>query len=102
MIKVKIPNNFLPERKYIISTLFGQFLGLNYQIKTYDENNYKIILDNKKELIIKDSFFLNFKNQNYLSIQNIPQSPLQKSNNKFVFEKNLPIIYGNNILGSRI
>jgi len=98
MIIIEIPNNFLPERKYIISTLFGEFLGLNYQIKTYNENNYKIILDNKKELVIKDSFFSNLKNQNYLSIQNIPQSPLKKSNNKFISEKKLPIIYGNNKL----
>ena len=83
MIKIKIPNNFLPERKYIISTLFDEFLGLNYEIETYNKNDYKIVLDNKKELIIKDSFFSNFKNQDYLSVQNIPQSPLQKSNNKF-------------------
>jgi len=98
MIKIKIPNNFLPERKYIISTLFDEFLGLNYEIETYNKNDYKIVLDNKKELIIKDSFFSNFKNQDYLSVQNIPQSPLQKSNNKFASEKNLPIIYGDNTL----
>ena len=98
MIIVKIPNNFLSEKIYIISTLFDEFLGLNYQIETYSENDYKIVLDNKKELIIKDSFFSNFKNQDYLSIQNMPQSPLQKTNNQFDFNKNLPIIYGKNTL----
>ncbi|MBL7053959.1 polysaccharide deacetylase family protein [Patescibacteria group bacterium] len=95
---IKIPNNFLAERKYIISTLFNEFLGLKYQIETYNQNDYKIILGNKKELIIKDSFFSNFKNQNYLSTQNIAQLPLQKSNNKFASKKNLPIIYGDNAL----
>jgi len=97
MIRIQIPNNFFFERKYIISTLLGYFLGLKYKIESHKKDNYTIILENKKKLIIKD-FFLNSKSNNYLSSYNLPKRPLSTTNHRFLVDKNLPIIYGANKL----
>ena len=74
MIKINIPNNFLSERKYIVDILFDEFLGLKYVIDVNnDTNNYDIILENGKKIIIKDSFFSNFEDGlSYLDEKNLP------------------------------
>lgn len=97
IVMVKIPNSFLPERKYIISIFFDELLGLDYEIefKECDEKDYRIILENKKELIIKDSFFSKLRDDKYLSKENLPLHPLQRANNQFIMDDDLPIIYGN-------
>jgi len=74
MIKIKIPNNNIPERKYIIDILFNEFLGLKYKIKM-GSSNYEITLPNKKQLIIKDTFFNKYPSDlEYLKLENIPKS----------------------------
>jgi len=47
MIYFNIPNNNLKERSYIIDILFGEFLGLDYEIKI-GEKDYEIVLENSK------------------------------------------------------
>jgi len=72
MIKINIPNNNINERKYIIDILFNEFLGLEYNIE-YCSNSYEIILKNRKQLTIKDSFFNKYpKDLEYLKLENIP------------------------------
>ena len=95
MITINIPKNFKPERTYIIETIFGQFLGLNYKINSISENNdYEIILNNGRQLIIKDSFFSKFnKEKSYLDIKNIP-SKVKFLKNQFLPEEDIPVIYG--------
>jgi hypothetical protein len=61
MIKIKIPNNNINERKYIIDILFGEFLELRYKIEIGSQN-YEIILENGNTLIIEDHFFNKFSN----------------------------------------
>jgi hypothetical protein len=96
VLKINIPNNFLPERKYIIGIIFGEFLGLKYDINVKSETkDYEIILENKKNLIIKDSFFSNFGDGlNYLNKKNIPEK-IRFLKNQFILEKDIPVIYGN-------
>jgi len=96
MLKITIPNNFLPERKYIISIIFDEFLGLKYVIGVNgDTKNYKIILENSKKLIIKDSFFSNFEDRlAYLDKKNIPEK-IKFLKNQFIVEKDIPVIFGN-------
>jgi len=96
MIKINIPNNFLPERKYIISIIFGEFLGFKYVIDVNNNTkNYDIILENGKKIIIKDSFFFNFENGlDYLDRKNIPVK-IKFLKNQFIVEKDIPVIYGN-------
>ena len=61
LIKVKIPANNVNERKYIISILLNEFLGLNYYVILCDSfRNWEIILENGNKLIIEDQFFNKF------------------------------------------
>jgi len=94
MLKIHIPNNFIAERKYILDIIFEDFLGLDYYVVTNDNSDeYKIILDNKKTIIIKDYFFAKCTNNNYLLENNVPNK-INFSKNQFSFETDLPIIFG--------
>lgn len=93
-MKIYIPNNFKQERLYIIEIIFSEFLGLDYSYEFYNENNYKINLNSGNEIIIKDNFWSNIEEKNgYLDKKNIPQKVVF-SDNTFIQEKNIPIIYG--------
>jgi len=73
MIKIKIPNNNLNERKYILDIIFNEFLGLDYTLKT-GSKEYEIELKNKKILTIKDTFFNKYpEDLEYLKLENIPK-----------------------------
>ena len=77
MIYIKIPNNNIPERKYIIDILFKEFLGLKY-ILEIGSQDYEIILPNKKKLIIEDTFFNKYpKDLEYLKEENIPKNIIE-------------------------
>lgn len=72
MLKIKIPNNNIKERRYILDILFNEFLGLEYSLEI-GSNNYEIELENKKILSIKDTFFNKYPNDlEYLKLENIP------------------------------
>ena len=96
MIKIYIPNNNLNERKYILNILFGEFLDLAYKIDV-GSNNYMIVLQNGNKLIIEDHFFNKYPNNlEYLKLNNIPKiiNYQRQSNNQFISEHDIPIIYG--------
>jgi hypothetical protein len=97
MIKIKIPNNNINERKYIIDILFNEFLGLDYSIEI-GLNDYEISIENGNKLIIKDGFFSNFtEDLAYLNMENIP-SEVEYFKNIFTSEENVPVIYGDETL----
>lgn len=98
MISIFIPNNFVEERTYTLDVILAEFLGLNYQIETWNQQDYKLRLDNNQELIIRDSFFsaLNEKS-GYLMQDNIP-SEVNYTTNDFIIEDNLPILYGTELI----
>jgi len=74
MIIVKIPNNNIFERKYIMTILLHEFLGLNYILEVGSQE-YEITLKNSKRLIIKDTFFNKYPNDlEYLQLENIPKN----------------------------
>ena len=94
MITISIPDNNTMERKYIIDIIFGEFLGLKYQLERGGENNYHIDLNNGNTLIIEDNFFNKFPvDLEYLQEKNIPDK-IEFIDNEFLPEKNLPLIYG--------
>ena len=99
-IQIIIPNNNIAERKYIIDVLLGEYLGVKYILKISDnEIDYRIKLNDNNVIIIKDSFFSNFpENQEYLNQKNIPDSVSYFSDKNYSTEKNIPIIYGKNII----
>lgn len=74
MIKIKIPNNNIAERKYILDILFGEFLGLAFEVEL-GSREYEIELQNKELLIIKDTFFNKYpQDLEYLKLENIPNN----------------------------
>ena len=96
---ITIPNNNLDERKYILHVIFKEFLGLDFSIhvNSNKNSNWIIELDNKNKLIIEDHFFNKFIcNKQYLQKKNIPKKVLffEDQKNKYLAEKNLPVIYG--------
>ncbi|MEA3491300.1 MAG: polysaccharide deacetylase family protein [Campylobacterota bacterium] len=71
-MKIKIPNNNINERKYILDILFNEFLGLEYSLHV-GSRDYEIELQNGKILTIKDTFFSKYPNDlEYLHVDNIP------------------------------
>jgi peptidoglycan/xylan/chitin deacetylase (PgdA/CDA1 family) len=101
-VTITIPKNNLNERKYIINILFDEFLGLEYEILISEVYiNAYIIEFNKHKLIIKDYFFNDFsKNLSYLESKNIP-SHIKFTQNNFIVEKNIPILFGTDLLEIR-
>ena len=95
MIKIITPNKFSQEKTYIIDILFKSFLGIDYIINNNDGiTDYKIILDNGNNIIIKDHFFSKLaKGDTYLNIKNIPED-IRFSKNQFTVEADISIIYG--------
>ncbi len=100
MIKITIPNNNIKERKYVIEILFGEFLSLAYKIEVKEDiENYEIILPNQNKMTFKDAFFKNFPEKlSYLKKGNIP-SKIKFTQNQFIPEDNIPIIYGDSMFG---
>lgn len=97
-MKIKIPNNFAPERLYILDVIVRDFLGLNFIIeKQANLADYIFILENNTKLIIKDSFFNRFISENYLDKKNIPKNVFF-TENQFLPEKNIPILFGNDLI----
>ncbi len=74
MIVIKLPNNNISEREYVVDVIFSEFLGLNFKTKIGRED-YEIILPNKRSFTIKDTFFNRFpKDLEYLKEENVPKS----------------------------
>lgn len=96
-LKVKTPNNFRPERTYIIDTILKDFLGLHYEL-LFDEArlNTSISLDGK-EVVIEDGFWNNhIENCGYLTKDALPTVSYFKS--EFTKEGDVPVLYGNGII----
>jgi hypothetical protein len=100
IIKITIPNNNIVERKYIIDIIFNEFLGLNYKVEVRNEEgegDWVIELRNGARITFEDHFFnKNPKELEYLKFNNIPNHIAyeQKTNNQFIPENNIPIIFG--------
>lgn len=99
MIQIKIPNNNLEERTYIIEVIFKEFLGLEYSTVIEKEAiNWEIVLPDGKRIIFEDHFFnKNPSPLEYLKIENFP-SKIIFEKNKFIVEKDIPVLYGTNNL----
>ena len=73
MIKIFIPDNFIPERSYAVSTLLHHYIGVEIEIiPKQNHDHYELTWDGKS-IIIKDHFFgLIPGDQKYLDAKNIP------------------------------
>lgn len=90
---IEIPCSNQAERKYVINTIFNEFLGLEYLIKETDRQNYSIKLCNNNIITFEDHFFLLDKELEYLRIDKIP-SKIKFFSVTIFNRHNIPIIYG--------
>lgn len=94
MIAIKVPLYFLPEIEYVVSVIFGEFLKVDYQLENKPAKDYEIVLDNKRSLVIRNTFFPRFKqDSSYLNKDNIPHK-VEFLANKFTAGQDIPVIYG--------
>ncbi len=105
MLKVYIPNNNIKEREYIIDVMLKEFLGLSYELIIDNGeliiDDWIIELENGNRLIVKDSFFNNFKKElEYLNEKNIPKE-VKFVKSKFASEDDIVVIYGEKGEGRR-
>lgn len=98
MVKVYIPNNNVEERRYILTILLDEFLGLEFDIEINEKyTDWIIVLENKKKLVFKDGFFSHFKKElSYLKYESIPNK-ITFGKNQFMPENDIPILYGNDV-----
>lgn len=101
MLKVQVPDNFQPERKYIISVLFKEFLGLECQVEIADINKILISNNDNKRISMSDIFF-SVSAENWLKQASLPSQPLDVWNLESVdiqaitVDSLIPVIYGGN------
>ena len=91
MLTVFLPNNNIPERKYIIKCIFSHFLGLDYNL-VFGDYNSSVIAFNDKEIVVSDTFWRGEEELAYLSINNLPKLCFYQGS--FSKEDNLPVLYG--------
>jgi hypothetical protein len=99
MLSVQIPNNYQPERQYILSILLKEFLGLDFVIQTTERHEIYISIDDERSLTIADGLFAIPKEQ-WLQTISMPKQPLKvwdisKTPIKAVtVEPYIPVIFG--------
>ncbi|SCA58777.1 Uncharacterized protein AB751O23_AO_00080 [Chlamydiales bacterium SCGC AB-751-O23] len=97
MLQVFVPENFFPERSYILDVLLGEFLGLEFQVFIAPEKEYRIVCENGNELIIRDDFFGSIKEETYLNKENLPNK-IKILGQSPIYDRSLPIIFGEDYL----
>lgn len=76
-LTISLPINFINERKYVLKILFNRFQNLQINYKVNDSSNDTIInIDDKKSIVIIDSFWKGLDEDNY-SVKNykLPSNP---------------------------
>lgn len=100
MINIQIPPTHTQERRYILSVIFGEFLGIEYQIQLDNRSDVRITKGDAKELLINDGFF-SVPEDEWLQQSSLPIQPLKVWDlsstplNANTICKQIPVIYGN-------
>jgi peptidoglycan/xylan/chitin deacetylase (PgdA/CDA1 family) len=99
MIIISIPNTFISERTWILSTIFGDFFGLEHKIIISDAPDV-VIQHNGKLLIVSDVFFKTCEGK-WLEECTLPVQPLKIWNlhdmttvDVKLTSRSLPVIFG--------
>ena len=101
-LQIFIPADNFDEREYIIRSIFGDILGLTYDLIASDTNiNYTIQFSTGK-IIFKDDFFRHFKEPlTYRNINNIPKTISWLDSSPY-FNENIPVIFGDNTIREEV
>ncbi|GBR73586.1 carbohydrate esterase 4 superfamily [Candidatus Termititenax aidoneus] len=90
MLTIKIPNNFQPERQYIIDVIFGHFFAVDYTVQTAGCSVSEINTA-RGTLVLNDSFFAAAAGA-YIKREYLPEVKYYRGN--FIPEPDLPVLYG--------
>jgi len=72
-MRVLVGEKYYKEKRYALSMLLNEFLGLNIVFESSDQNSYtKLLLDNNCVITIEDHFFHHYIGTTYLHKRNIP------------------------------
>ena len=100
MLEIKTDNKFCEEKQWIVSTLIGEFLGLEYELSFNTESQgHTSINYNKNSLVINDEFF-SMDKDNWLAESSLPDRPLSKwlvgedISDVNLVSPELPVLYG--------
>ena len=96
-IKVIIPETHVEEIVYVVDFLFGEILGIDYEIEIAPEVfHYTIKSGEDKRIILKDCFFSRYRHPlTYLQEKALPEQVIYLENS-YLPEKDIPVIYGDN------
>ncbi|EGG99895.1 Transketolase [gamma proteobacterium IMCC2047] len=98
MVTIECSSACQQEVRYILSVIFGQTLGLEYEVIFKESENFTLLYEGKK-IILPNQFFPQAEN-NWLDESTLPKSPIQKLviNDPYLIERlegnDLPVIYG--------
>lgn len=88
---IKISDNFIPEKTYVVDFIFRDVLGVKYNLITETRDDYYIELPNRKTISLIDDFFGKV-NDDYIKAENIPANPKMLNCGELA---ELPILFGN-------
>ncbi len=101
MLTVQTPNNYKPERSYILSVILDNFLGLEYKHHGEDRQDIRITTGDGRDLVVADGLF-SISEQLWLKPDSLPATPLKLWDlagtplGLKVINNQLPVIYGEN------
>jgi hypothetical protein len=99
MLTINSPSTYIPERKYIIGLLFGDFLGLEHRIQFNHETNITIGDSDGKKLVLADIFFQTPRDV-WLTPTSLPKKPLLAWDSRQIvpgvplIDPKIPVIFG--------
>lgn len=99
MLTINSPSTYIPERKYIISVLFGDFLGLEHRIQFNHETDITVKGTDGKKLVLSDIFFQTPRDD-WLTSVSLPKKPLpiwdtrQTVTGVPLVDAKVPVIFG--------
>jgi hypothetical protein len=97
-LDVYVPEVHIPELKWLLSVILGDFFGLNFEVRSWSLSKYRLQLDDK--CIEFPDIFLQQARKSWLRQSTVPIRPqsywdLGKANlNISPINNNLPIIFG--------
>lgn len=90
MISIRIQTAHRAEFSYVCDILFGEFLGLNFDLEFAENLDCCELNFEGKSIFFQNSFW---KEKDYLSLDLIPQSKI-RAKHEFFPESDLPILFG--------
>ncbi len=94
-ITIELNNIYFEEKKYILSVIFEDYLGLKIKYNFVDQPIFRIILPNSKKIIIDDIFFASKKDIYSWSKYDVPKASFETEVN-LINQHKLFGLYGKN------